>query len=156
MNGVSKLSLTEDVTMITFNKAPANLDFAAEIFELFAKEEINVDMISQIATTRSETALSFTVPGDSLGKVLEIIARFQSQHPSVKPLVSSENCKISLFGAEMPNLYGVAARALRALADAGEDVLMITTSEVDISVLIPNSGLGAALDSLKQAFGVEC
>lgn len=71
------------------------------------------------------------------------------EHP---PLVSGGYCKINLFGEEMVTSCGVAARALSALAGAGVEIVLITTSDLDISLLIHQQDEDAALEALRTAF----
>ena len=155
MHGVTKLSVMEDISLITFHKTPTDLLFMTEVFELFAARGINVDMISQTAAQGFFCSLSFTVPGHLVISTLEAVGKCAHAHPDIKPLVSSGNSKISLFGEEMRDLPGVAAKALRVLLQAGIDIRMITTSEVDISVLVSDVDLPAAVDALEMAFELK-
>lgn len=61
MNGVSKLTLTEDVSVITFNKLSAEPSNVAKILNQFSEEGINIDMISQTVPNSGEISLSLTV-----------------------------------------------------------------------------------------------
>ena len=69
-------------------------------------------------------------------------------------LVSGGYSKINLFGEEMVTSCGVAARALAALAGAGIEIVLITTSDLDISLLIRQQDEDTALDALNKAFEV--
>ena len=88
--------------------------------------------------------------------VLELIQKFTESYPTIKPLVSSGNCKIQLYGEEMRTLHGVAARAIEAVASVNADIVIITTSEIDISVLTTNACLDEAVAALEAAFQVPC
>ena len=152
---VSKINVIEDVALISFNKGATDINLLSEIFDLFAKAQINVDMISQTASQGKMVNLSFTVPGECLGKALELIAKFKDTHPSVKPLVRGGNSKIALYGEDMRRTYGVAAKAFRSIVNQDIEICMITTSETDISLLVANSDLENALDALSKEFEVE-
>ena len=69
-------------------------------------------------------------------------------------LVSGGYSKINLFGEEMVTSCGVAARALAALAGANIEIVLITTSDLDISLLIRQQDEDTALDALHKAFEV--
>jgi aspartate kinase len=69
-------------------------------------------------------------------------------------LVSGGYSKINLFGEEMVTSCGVAARALAALAGAGIEIVLITTSDLDISLLIRQQDEDTALNALHKAFEV--
>ena len=155
MNGVTKLTVTEDVALVTFHRVDAGLRFISRVFSDFSNAGINIDMISQTAPTGDFLSVSFTVPGADLVQVLAITNRYRADSPEVQPLVSSGNCKLQLFGAEMPHTPGVAARAISAVSAAQAHVLMITTSEVDISLLLADYNLEHVITLLSESFSVE-
>ncbi|MBC8584360.1 ACT domain-containing protein [Youxingia wuxianensis] len=155
MNGVSKITVTEDVTLVTFNKVYADLKLIADIFADFAKADINIDMISQTAPQGHYIDLSFSLPADQLIKVLELINKFRETHAQLKPMVSSGNCKIQLYGQEMREMHGVAAAAISAIASTQVGLTLITTSEVDISLLVTQADCNAAVKSLEEMFHVK-
>jgi len=68
------------------------------------------------------------------------------------PLISVGYSKLNLFGEEMVTSCGVASRALNALATEGIEVLLITTSDLDISLLVRAENEDAAYDALKKAY----
>ena len=82
-------------------------------------------------------------------------AKIREDYPSIKPMVSSGNCKISLFGEEMREQYGVAAAAIAAVAKADTEILVITTSEIDISFLFTEANYHDALIALEEEFQVK-
>ena len=111
----------------------------AGVFSDLASAGINVDMISQTAPQGRTVDLSFTIPSCDLLAVLDILNHFREAHPSVRPMMSNGNCKIQLYGDQMRELCGVAASVVSAVAQSGADLMLITTSEVDISLLIPQA-----------------
>ena len=154
MNGVSKITVTEDEALITFTKLPADHKVIAEILNRFAQEKINIDMISQSAPIGESANVSFTVQSEDLVRALAIIQRFREQHPSVRPIVSSGNCKVQLYGEEMRSMPGVAAGAFSVVSSITNEIMLITTSEVDISILIAQHELSSVLEALKQHYGI--
>lgn len=127
-------------------------EYHIKIFDMISTNNIDVDMISQTPPHSNKPHLSFTVSGDDLGKILELSAKIRDLYPDVKLSVSNGNCKISVFGEAMKGQPGVAAKVFAAAAKANTDIIMITTSEVDISMLVPQSDLTATLESIKGAF----
>ncbi|MCI5800825.1 MAG: ACT domain-containing protein [Oscillospiraceae bacterium] len=156
MNGVSRISLLEDVSLVTFHQIPSDLIFLSEVLEEFSDAKINIDMISQSAPTGGQVSVSFTVPSADLPQVLTVIGQIRKKYPAAKPFVSSGNSKIALYGPEMKEMYGVASAAIRAVTASGAEVTMITTSEMDISLLMTDFHLDDALAALEKAFGVRC
>ncbi len=154
MNGVSKITLSEDISVITFNKLPADTLHTAQILNRFAEGGINIDMISQTAPQGGTVSLSLTVFVEDLAKVLTLCN--QMNLTNIKPLVSNGNCKIQLYGDEMRQMHGVAAKAINAISQSGAEVCLITTSEVDISVLITRAKAEEAVASLEHTFQITC
>lgn len=155
MNGVSKLSVCDDIALVTFNRIGTDLKFISAVFTDFATEGIVIDMISQSAPTGDLVDVSFTVSGSDLVKVLALTNRYKTLYPNIKPLVSSGNTKLQLFGEEMREMQGVAAKAIATVSGVGSGVLMITTSEVDISLLLSSGNSEQILEALEETFQVK-
>lgn len=152
MKTIQNISVVEDVTLVSLNDSPTDMNTISKIFDMISTNNIDVDMISQTPPHSNKPHLSFTVSGDDLGKILELSAKIRDLYPDVKLSVSNGNCKISVFGEAMKGQPGVAAKVFAAAAKANTDIIMITTSEVDISMLVPQSDLTATLESIKGAF----
>lgn len=152
MNGVSKLSVCDDVSLITFNGINSDLKFISAVFTELASAGINIDMISQTTPIGDKVSVSFTASGDDLVSILSLIKKYKAEYPLMQPMITGSNSKLQLFGEEMRHTEGVAAKAISAVAGAGAQVLMITTSEVDISMLVTSYNLDEALDALQKAF----
>lgn len=154
MNGVSHITYTEDVVLITLRSQQGQSSLFTEIFQEFAKERIIIDMISQTAPQGSAVDVSFTVYSTQMVAALQVISRVRDRYSQLQIMAGTGNCKLHLYGEEMREISGVAATALAALVQTA-DILMITTSEVDISLVIPASGLEKSLEKLEQTFGVK-
>ena len=152
MQTITRMDVTNDVALVTLNKVPAGCEFTDRIFSALTEAKINVDMISQSPLTGPYVSLSFTADGNDIGKIMEVTAKIRETYPTVKPLVSNNNVKISLFGEKMPEYFGIAAGVFRVLAQAGAEVLPITTSLVDISVLVSAAAAEDVQDALKKAY----
>lgn len=139
--------------MITFSQIPNQTGLIADIFRAFADAKVNIDMISQTAPQGHAISLSFTV-GDSseMIRALEVANRYREEHPSIKPLVSTGNCKLQLQGEEMRSMHGVVAAAMTALADCDAEILLITTSEIDFSILVTAAQAQQAYAALRKTF----
>ena len=118
---------------------------------MFAKAGIVVDMICQSAPRGTEVDFSFTTSYRNLAAVMAALPEAAKAHP---PLISGGYSKLNLFGEEMVTSCGVAARALRALAGAGVEIVLITTSDLDISLLVRQQDEDTALEALQKAFEV--
>lgn len=150
MNGITSIDTTENVALISFKKIPRDLAFLADIFERFASEGVVIDMISQTSPIGGHVSISFTCPEKDMVKVIKLTNGFND----VKPMVSTGNCKLSLSGEEMREAHGVFARVIRCLSKTSAELLQVTTSEVEISLLIPFAHLDDAVGALSAEFGL--
>ena len=148
MNTIKKITFTEDIALITFRNSPSNVKFMAHVFDIIASKGINVDMISQTAPIGEKINLSFTIADGDLGNLLELFVPLRAEFPFIKYDISSGNCKISLYEENMKSIPGIAAKVFDTIAELNIDIRIITTSEVDISILIPISEINKA----KEAF----
>ena len=163
MYGVSKISSEQNIMLTTFPGAQYSAQSLAEHLDVFAKAGIVVDMICQSTPRGSAVDFSFTTSYDNFAAVMKALPAAAKANP---PLVSGGYSKINLFGEEMVTSCGVAARALNALAmagiaqalaalaGAGIEIVLITTSDLDISLLIRQQDEDTALDALHKAFAV--
>ena len=151
MYGVSKITSEQNIMLTTFPGAQYSAQSLAEHLELFAKAGIVVDMICQSAPRGTEVDFSFTTSYRNLAAVMAALPEAAKAHP---PLISGGYSTLNLFGEEMGTSCGVAARALRALAGAGVEIVLITTSDLDISLLVRQQDEDTALEALQKAFEV--
>lgn len=152
MGIISQVNFTENVAIVSFEKVDAQIKFMSVLFDMVAKAGINIDMISQNAPKGAHSSISFTLSDDDVTAVLEIIADLKAQHSSLMPLVSSGNVKISLYGDEMPYNAGVAADVFCKLNEKNIDTMLITTSDVDISIVVSSANADMAYSTLKDAY----
>ena len=144
-------TFTEDITLVVLDEAPADLCFVASAFEALSVGKINIDMISQSPPKGSSSGLAFTLSDSDLGAALETIAKLREIFPKIKISVSSGNTKLLISGDDMKNNYGIAAEVFNAVAATHADVRMITTSEIDISLLITNPDVQLIKSKLSMA-----
>lgn len=147
------ITVSDDITLIILQGIPADLRFITQVFEKIASMDIDVDMISLAPPQSSRTSLSFTVSDDDLVGILSYTSKLQEG--SIKPIVSSGNCKISINDAGMENCPGVAASVFRAAAQAGADIRLITTSESQISLLVTKSDADTTLSAVEDMWNEE-
>lgn len=153
MYGVSKISVEPGVMMISVQDAAFSADSLARYLKIFADIGIVVDMISQSAPHGTQLDFSFTASSNDLPLVMKAISTAQLTPGSkAAPLISVGYSKLNLFGEEMVTSCGVAARVLSALASAGIEVHLITTSDLDISLLVRSENEDAAYEALRQTY----
>jgi len=142
---------------ITVVGVPDKVGAAAGIFGIVAEAGVNIDMIVQnvsaIATGRTD--ISFTLPGADGQKTLETLRGAQEKIGFQDLLYDDRIGKVSLIGAGMRSHPGVSAKFFGALAEAGVNIQMITTSEIRISVVVSQSDVDVAVNTTHRAFDLE-
>jgi aspartate kinase len=142
---------------ITVVGVPDKVGEAARIFEALAAAEINIDMVVQniSAAATGLTDISFTLPRADGQTAMGALARIQSEVGYDKLLYDDQIGKVSLIGAGMRSHPGITARFFAALASAGVNIEMISTSEIRISVIVDETQVDAAVQSTHSAFDLD-
>lgn len=148
------LATAEEITLITLQNCPSDLNFTAKIFKRIGELGVDVDMIDLAPSQGSFTSISFTLSDSDLDKILSFTSELHSRF-QLKAVVSSGNCKISVYDRDMKNSPGAAAQVFAAAADANAEIRIITTSEVDVSLLVTAADFPEALRAIKQKFCLE-
>jgi len=127
---------------------------AATIFRELAAAEINIDMIVQNISTggTGRTDVSFTLPATDGPAALAALTKVKDTVGFSEVLYDDHVGKLSLVGAGMRSHPGVSATFFSALADAGVNVEMISTSEIRISVVCRDTDLDVAVRAVHDAF----
>ena len=155
MYGVTKINIEPNLMMISVQDAEFKDGRLGRYLKLFADNGVVVDMISQSAPHGTSIDFSFTAASSDLPLVMKAISAANlDKDAKASPLISVGYSKLNLFGEEMVTSCGVAARALNALAIAGIEVLLITTSDLDISLLVHAENEDAAYEVLHKAFAL--
>ncbi|MFI6324903.1 aspartate kinase [Nonomuraea sp. NPDC050556] len=142
---------------ITVVGVPDKVGEAATIFKTLADAEINIDMIVQnvSAAATGRTDISFTLPSTDSSTALAALKRIQDRVGFESMQYDDQIGKISLIGAGMRSHPGVTATFFAALADAGVNIEMISTSEIRISVIVGQDGVDAAVAAAHRAFDLD-
>ena len=142
---------------ITVVGVPDKVGEAARIFEALAAAEINIDMVVQniSAATTGLTDISFTLPRADGQVAMGALARIREEVGYEKLLYDDRVGKVSLIGAGMRSHPGITAKFFAALASAGVNIEMISTSEIRISVIVDEGQVDAAVQSTHTAFDLD-
>ncbi|HZC41005.1 MAG TPA: aspartate kinase [Streptosporangiaceae bacterium] len=142
---------------ITVAGVPDVVGEAAKIFRVIAGAGINIDMIVQniSAATTGLTDISFTAPRAEGEAAMAALRAVQLEIGFESLLYDDRIGKISLVGAGMRSHPGVSATFFSALADAGVNIEMISTSEIRISVVVDENDVDAAVTAAHGAFKLE-
>ena len=127
---------------------------AASIFEPLSKNNINVDMVVQnISANGSETDVTFTVKNEDLKKSVKTLKN-NNLFKYKKILVDDKVSKVSIIGVGMITTPGVTYRMFKSLSKKKINILVISTSEIKISVLIKRSNVKKAVATLHKEFNL--
>ena len=142
---------------ITVVGVPDKVGEAARIFEALSEAQINLDMIVQniSAAATSLTDISFTLPRTDGQTAMTALARIQAEVGYDKLLYDDKIGKVSLIGAGMRSHPGITSKFFGALASAGVNIGMISTSEIRISVIVDESSVGDAVRATHTAFDLD-
>ena len=142
---------------ITIVGVPDKVGSAARLFGAVAEAEISIDMIVQnvSAAATGRTDISFTLPRADGARAMEAIARTEGEIAYDGLVYDDRIGKVSLVGAGMRSHPGVSARFFAALAEAGVNIEMISTSEIRISVIMRQDEVPAAVAAVHTAFGLD-
>ncbi|BBX19875.1 aspartate kinase [Mycolicibacterium duvalii] len=141
------------VTVVGLPDVPG---YAAQVFRALADVDVNIDMVLQNVSKIEDgkTDITFTCSRDSGPVAVEKLVSLQEEIGFTKVLYDDLIGKVSLIGAGMRSHPGVTATFCEALANAGINIDLISTSEIRISVLIKDTELDRAVAALHEAFGL--
>jgi len=152
IRGISFSKNDAKVTLIGVKDKPG---IAAAIFEPLYKNSINVDMVVQnISPNGKETDLTFTIKSENLNKTQKLLKK-SKKISFRKIIVDTKVSKVSIIGVGMIATPGVTYRMFNALAKKNINIIVISTSEIKISVLVNRKDLNKAIISLHKEFNLE-
>lgn len=157
VSGVAADKGQAKITVIGIPDLPGK---AAELFKVVAEADSNIDMIVQNTPTGSDVTdrvsdISFTLPLADLGRVAGVLDAAKSEIGYRELEQDADIGKLSIVGAGMRTHSGVSATLFKALADAGINIEMISTSEIRISVITSSKQLDDAARAVHTAFGLD-
>ena len=136
---------------LTLTGLPETPGAAAAIFGALAGAGINYDMIAQ----GSPSEVTFTVPAAALPQAADVLEKNKAAIGYAELATDTAICKISIVGVGIRSDPGIAARMFATLAERKIDILAIATSEIKVSVLIPEDYTELAVRVLHTAFGLD-
>ncbi|MEJ5328563.1 MAG: aspartate kinase [Desulfobaccales bacterium] len=152
---VSGIAYSRNDARVSILGVPDRPGVAVKFFKPVADANIVVDLIIQNTSVDGRADITFTVPKGDLRQTLEIV-REVGREVGARDILSDENiAKVSIVGVGMRNNAGIAARMFEALASAGINILMISTSEIKISCVIEDKFTELAVRVLHDAFHLD-
>jgi len=149
---VTGVSLDRNQVKVSIMNLPNDANVVTDIFKRVAEKGINVDMIS-LLKNGSATHVSFTAVPERLEKIESLLSETLSDY-GARYHFYGQFAKITVVGTGMRSHYGVASRLLEVLAKHGVEPELITTSEIKISVLVPEDVAEDLVKSICEAFNL--
>jgi aspartate kinase len=153
---VTAIAHDKNEARVTLTGLPDKPGTVAAIFAPLARANINVDMIVQSgAGIGTSNSLTFTIPTASLAQAVAELEKAQETIGFEQIMTNTDVVKVSAVGIGMRSNAGIAAKMFETLAERGINILAISTSEIKVSVLLPEEYTELAVRVLHSAFGLD-
>ena len=151
VTGVAADKDTVRISVIGLEDKPGT---AFAVFNTLAANNINVDIILQSVGREGTKDISFTVASDDLEHAIEVL-NANKERLTIQDITWNEKvAKLSIVGAGMMSNPGVAAKMFESLYNSRVNINMISTSEIRITVLVPEEDIEKAMNAVHDGFGL--
>ncbi len=152
---ISGIAFNRDEAKITVLGVPDKPGVAYHILGPVADANIEVDMIIQNQSVDGKTDFTFTVSRGEYAKAMGVLNDTKAEIGAASVIGDTKVSKVSVVGVGMRSHVGVASKMFQTLSEEGVNILMISTSEIKISVLIDEKYMELAVRALHKAFELE-
>ncbi len=152
---VSGIAFSKDEAQVTVTAVADRPGTAYAILGPISELNIEVDMIVQNAASEGAADFTFTVHRNDFNRVMEFLRTNMEQLGATEVSGDDKIVKVSIVGVGMRSHAGIASRMFKALAEAGINMRLITTSEIKISVVIDEKYMELGVRALHEEFGLE-
>ncbi|OEZ60779.1 aspartate kinase [Duganella sp. HH105] len=152
---ISGIAFNRDEAKITVLGVPDRPGVAYHILGPVADANIEVDMIIQNQSVDGKTDFTFTVSRNDYQRAVDVLNGTKEDLGAASITGDAKVSKISVVGVGMRSHVGVASQMFRTLSEEGINIMMISTSEIKISVLIDEKYMELAVRALHKAFELE-
>ncbi|KAB8050109.1 aspartate kinase [Janthinobacterium lividum] len=152
---ISGIAFNRDEAKITVLGVPDRPGVAYHILGPVADANIEVDMIIQNQSVDGKTDFTFTVSRGEYTRALAVLEANREALGAASITGDAKVSKLSVVGVGMRSHVGVASQMFRTLSEEGINIMMISTSEIKISVLIDEKYMELAVRALHKAFELE-
>ncbi len=150
---VSGIALDKNQARVSMVDVIDRPGIAAEIFGELAQANINIDMIVQIFGRDGKTNLDFTIPQSEEEEARATLKRFENEVGFIE--FDGDVAKVSIVGVGMKSHSGVASVAFKTLASENINIMMISTSEIKVSMVIAMKYAELAVRALHSAYELD-
>jgi aspartate kinase len=148
---VAGVAFNRDEAQISLSGLPNAPGIAAAVLSPVADTSIEIDMIV-LATGQSKVDLSFTVHRDDFAQAMRLVRTAAAPYIDCAITGNDRVAKLSIVGVGMRSHAGVATKFFQALASENVPLHLVSTSEIKISVLIPETALEASVAAVHRSF----
>ncbi|NOQ31069.1 MAG: aspartate kinase [Helicobacteraceae bacterium] len=152
---VSGIALDRNQARVSLVGIADRPGIASDIFNRLATQSVNVDMIIQNVGRDGHANLSFTVPMNELADAKSVINEFQEADEVDLADYDDTICKVSIVGVGMRSHTGVAALAFATMANENINIVMISTSEIKVSMVVEEKYAELSVRSLHSAYKLD-
>ncbi|MDC8758319.1 aspartate kinase [Janthinobacterium fluminis] len=152
---ISGIAFNRDEAKITVLGVPDRPGVAYHILGPVADANIEVDMIIQNQSVDGKTDFTFTVSRGEYHNAMAVLNSTKGEIGATSIIGDAKVSKLSVVGVGMRSHVGVASQMFRTLSEEGINIMMISTSEIKISVLIDEKYMELAVRALHKAFDLE-
>jgi aspartate kinase len=152
---VSGVAYDKNQVKVTVTGVPDKPGVAAKIFNTISDNNVIVDMIIQNIGEGGLTDMSFTVPKTDAKKIAEVMKKVVAEIGARGVSVQEDIAKVSIIGVGMRSHSGVASKMFSAMAKDGINIMMISTSEIKISIVIDAKYTELAVRTLHETFEMD-
>ncbi len=149
---ISGVALDENAARISVMGLKDEPGIAFKLFNILAKNNVNVDIILQSIGREKTKDISFTVNEEDVETAIQLIEENKERITFQQVTSNLDVAKVSIVGAGMTSNPGVAAKMFEALYSAGININMISTSEIRITVLVKKKDGEKAMNAIHDAF----
>lgn len=143
------------VTKVTVRGVQKRRGALSSLFTLLAESLINVDIIiNQSMHDQDQTNISFSIQTDDLQRTLQVLEEKKDRLHYTDVIYESDLAKVSIVGAGMASHPGVAADMFTYLSEENIEIIMVSTSEIKVSCVIPQKDMLKAVRTLHHTFGL--
>ncbi|WP_096189640.1 aspartate kinase [Evansella halocellulosilytica] len=152
---VRGLAFEGAVTKITIERLPNRFHTMSDVFSSLAESGIDVDIIIQQMTGENEMNVSFSLNTEKLSEALQVLEnnRERLEYKAIRH--EDSLAKVSIVGSGMISNPGVAANMFQVLSDNEIEIKMVSTSEIKVSVVVPEENMVNAIEVLHTAFELD-
>jgi aspartate kinase len=152
---VSGIALDKNQARVSLAGVVDRPGIASDIFTSLADASVNIDMIIQTLGHDGKTSLDFTVPKTELLDAKNVVEQFIVKAEIAEASYDENICKVSIVGVGMKSHTGVAAKAFQTMARENINIMMISTSEIKVSMVVAEKYSELSVRSLHSAYSLD-